>query len=131
MSRQFGRSLRSWLPPGIQISLLSGQKRSGGAKSGQNALYYLSSDTCGSSANHPWQSIMDQTEWRVRTTSGGTMNQLALIPLDGLDSPLSERSGSRLVRMPGRQGRAPRIAVGAPGFLSVRAAAERLDLKPR
>ena len=59
------------------------------------------------------------------------MNQLALIPLDGLEAPAGEPSGSKIVRMPGRAGRAPRVAVGAPGFLSVRAAAERLGLKPR
>jgi excisionase family DNA binding protein len=33
--------------------------------------------------------------------------------------------------MPGRTRRSPRTAVGAPGFLSVRAAAERLGLRPR
>ena len=33
--------------------------------------------------------------------------------------------------MPGRAGRAPRVAVGAPGYLSVRAASEQLGLRPR
>jgi excisionase family DNA binding protein len=73
---------------------------------------------------------MDQTEWRVGSISGGIMSQLALLPIDGQDAADAQPS-SRLVRMPRRPGRAPRIAVGAPGFLSVRAAAERLGMQPR
>ena len=58
------------------------------------------------------------------------MSQLALLPLDAPDSA-DAAAPSRLVRMPSRSGRAPRTAVGAPGFLSVRAASERLGMKPR
>jgi excisionase family DNA binding protein len=56
------------------------------------------------------------------------MNQLALLPLDTIET---RTPAGRLVRMPGRSQQAPRTAVGAPGFLSVRAAAERLGLQPR
>jgi excisionase family DNA binding protein len=61
------------------------------------------------------------------------MNQLALLPLDTLEtSPSATREASaRLVRISGRARQSPRTAVGAPGFLSVRAAAERLGLQPR
>jgi excisionase family DNA binding protein len=61
------------------------------------------------------------------------MNQLALLPLDTIETaaPVERRAAARLVRMPGRGRRSPRTAVGAPGFLSVRAAAERLGLQPR
>ena len=61
------------------------------------------------------------------------MNQLALLPLDTIETRQSEarQSGGRLVRMPGRTRQSPRTAVGAPGFLSVQAAAERLGLQPR
>lgn len=58
------------------------------------------------------------------------MSQLVLLPLDGPESA-ETASASRLVRMPRRPGRAPRVALGAPGFLSVRAAAERLGMQPR
>ena len=58
------------------------------------------------------------------------MNQLALIPLDTLE-PAVRQPGSRIISMPGRAGRAPRVAVGAPGYLSVRAASEQLGLRPR
>ena len=58
------------------------------------------------------------------------MNQLSLLPIDDL-GPVEPRSN--LVRLPSRAGarRASRLAAGAPGYLSVRDAAERLDLKPR
>jgi hypothetical protein len=61
------------------------------------------------------------------------MNQLALLPLDTIETNESSKTGAaaRLVRMPGRSRQSPRTAIGAPGFLSVRAAAERLDLQPR
>jgi hypothetical protein len=61
------------------------------------------------------------------------MNQLALLPLDTIETNESSKTGSaaRLVRMPARTRHSPRTAIGAPGFLSVRAAAERLDLQPR
>jgi len=61
------------------------------------------------------------------------MNQLALLPLDTIETNESSRAGpsARLVRMPGRSRQSPRTAIGAPGFLSVQAAAERLDLQPR
>jgi excisionase family DNA binding protein len=58
------------------------------------------------------------------------MSQLVLLPFDGPEAADGE-SSARLVRMPARSGRSPRIAVGAPGFLSVRAAAERLGMQPR
>ena len=58
------------------------------------------------------------------------MSQLALLPFDVPEADGSP-SSSRLVRMPNRAGRAPRVAVGAPGFLSVRAASERLGMQPR
>ena len=61
------------------------------------------------------------------------MSQLALLPLDTIETNEAARSGAptRIVRMPGRTRQSPRTAIGAPGFLSVRAAAERLDLQPR
>jgi len=61
------------------------------------------------------------------------MNQLALLPLDTIEAKaLSEPSvPARLVRLPDRARQAPRTAIGAPGFLSVRAAADRLGLRPR
>lgn len=61
------------------------------------------------------------------------MSQLALLPLESIETNESARPGAstRLVRMPGRTRQSPRTAVGAPGFLSVRAAAERLALQPR
>jgi excisionase family DNA binding protein len=61
------------------------------------------------------------------------MNQLALLPLDTIESrqPEARQSGARLVSMPGRVRRSPRTAIGAPGFMSVQAAAERLGLQPR
>src|ERR1044071_1104273 len=58
------------------------------------------------------------------------MNQLALLPLDTIETKDAAAPG-RLVSIPGRARQAPRTAVGAPGFLSVRAAAERLGLQPR
>lgn len=60
------------------------------------------------------------------------MTQLALLPLDALETNDGAVTLSgRLVRMLARSRRAPRTAVGAPGFLSVRAAADRLGLTPR
>jgi excisionase family DNA binding protein len=61
------------------------------------------------------------------------MNQLALLPLDTIETNETGNQGTsaRLVGIPGRSRRSPRTAVGAPGFLSVRAAAERLGLQPR
>jgi excisionase family DNA binding protein len=61
------------------------------------------------------------------------MNQLALLPLDTIETHESAKQGAsaQLVRMPGRTHQSPRTAIGAPGFLSVRAAAERLGLQPR
>jgi excisionase family DNA binding protein len=61
------------------------------------------------------------------------MNQLALLPLDTIEArePAARQSSARLVSMPGRARQSPRTAVGAPGFLSVQAAAERLGLQPR
>ena len=61
------------------------------------------------------------------------MSQLALLPLDAIETNDSVRQGAspRLVTMPGRARQSPRTAVGAPGFLSVQAAAERLGLQPR
>jgi excisionase family DNA binding protein len=61
------------------------------------------------------------------------MNQLALLPLDSIETraPAPRTGSGRLVSMPGRTRQSPRTAVGAPGFLSVRAAAERLGLQPR
>ena len=61
------------------------------------------------------------------------MNQLALLPLDTIDTHPSAKQGApaRLVRLPGRARQSPRTAIGAPGFLSVQAAADRLGLQPR
>lgn len=61
------------------------------------------------------------------------MSQLALLPLDTIASNTSAKPGAptRLVRMPARTGQSPRTAIGAPGFLSVEAAADRLGLQPR
>jgi len=61
------------------------------------------------------------------------MNQLALLPLDTIETrqPAVRESSARLVSMPGRSRQSPRTAIGAPGFLSVQAAADRLDLQPR
>jgi excisionase family DNA binding protein len=56
------------------------------------------------------------------------MNQLVLLPLDDIEA---RAPAGRLVQLPGRTRRSPRTAVGAPGFLSVRAAADRLGLRPR
>jgi len=63
---------------------------------------------------------------------GSIMSQLALLPLDTIAGRESAKQGAptHLVRMPGRTRRSPRTAIGAPGFLSVRAAAERLGLQP-
>lgn len=58
------------------------------------------------------------------------MSQLALLPIGSPDWGDAQPE-SQLVRIPSRAGRAPRIAVGAPGFLSVRAASERLGIQPR
>ena len=65
--------------------------------------------------------------------SGSIMSQLALLPLDSIETNDAAQPGTtgRLVRMPGRTRPSPRTAIGAPGFLSVRAAAERLGLQPR
>lgn len=62
--------------------------------------------------------------------SEGALNQLALLPLDASESDSGARRMGRLIRMPARR-RGTRVAVGAPGFLSVRAAAEQLGLQPR
>ncbi len=60
------------------------------------------------------------------------MSQLALLPLETIETNDSAKPAStRLVRMPRRTRQSPRTAIGAPGFLSVRAAADRLDLEPR
>jgi excisionase family DNA binding protein len=61
------------------------------------------------------------------------MNQLALLPLETIETRDSTGQDvpARLVSMPRRGRQSPRTAVGAPGFLSVRAAAERLGLCPR
>jgi hypothetical protein len=58
------------------------------------------------------------------------MNQLSLLPIDEIE-PGEPRTN--LVALPRRAAprRAPRTAVGAPGYLSVAAAAERLGLRPR
>jgi excisionase family DNA binding protein len=58
------------------------------------------------------------------------MNQLALLPLDTIESrqPTSRPAPARLVT---RTRQSPRTAIGAPGFLSVQAAADRLGLQPR
>jgi len=60
------------------------------------------------------------------------MNQLSLLPID--PAPVAEEPvATNLVRLPVRHGRrsAPRTAQGAPGYLPVRAAADRLGLRPR
>lgn len=71
------------------------------------------------------------------------MNQLSLLPIDTMPAAEARRSrepvalgdarerrgGTRALRPSPRL--APRTAVGAPGYLSVRAAAERLGLRPR
>ena len=60
------------------------------------------------------------------------MNQLALLPLDTIEaSAPAKREAGRLVSLPGRTRQSPRTAIGAPGFLSVQAAADRLGLQPR
>ena len=61
------------------------------------------------------------------------MSQLALLPLEGIETNAAAKPGpsARLVRMPGRIRQSPRTAVGAPGFLSVQAAAERIGIQPR
>jgi hypothetical protein len=61
------------------------------------------------------------------------MSQLALLPLDTIETTESAKQGAatRLVRMPGRARQSPRTAIGAPGFFSVQAAADRLGLTPR
>jgi len=61
------------------------------------------------------------------------VNQLALLPLDTIQTSDQAQHGTaaRLVAIPGRTRSVPRTAQGAPGFLSVRAAADRLGLQPR
>jgi len=61
------------------------------------------------------------------------MSQLALLPFDSIETndSVKQETPARLVRMPGRTRQSPRTAIGAPGFLSVRAAADRLGLQPR
>ena len=58
------------------------------------------------------------------------MNQLSLLPIEDL-GPVESRAN--LVSLPARTGarRARWVPAGAPGYLSVRAAAERLGLQPR
>jgi excisionase family DNA binding protein len=52
--------------------------------------------------------------------------------LESIDTNPNPRARARgLVPMRGRRPAATRTAVGAPGFLSVQAAAERLGLQPR
>src|SRR5688572_5080911 len=59
------------------------------------------------------------------------MSQLSFLPIDPTQAT-EARPSARLLRLPrGRARLAPRTAVGAPGYLSVRAAAERLGLRPR
>lgn len=58
------------------------------------------------------------------------MNQLALLPLESIDTKQPSHD-MRLLPMRARKPAATRTAVGAPGFLSVQAAAERLGLQPR
>jgi len=60
------------------------------------------------------------------------MTQLALLPID-TSAPAAPRPGPGVVRLSGRgaRRRGPRTAQGAPGYLPVRAAAERLGLRPR
>ena len=60
------------------------------------------------------------------------MTQLSLLPVDSKPS-VEGPSRPGLVPLRGRSVRrlAPRTAVGAPGYLPVRAAAERLALQPR
>ena len=60
------------------------------------------------------------------------MNQLVLLPIEP-GSSVGSRPMARPVRLRPRGTRvaAPRTALGAPGYLSVRAAAERLGLRPR
>jgi excisionase family DNA binding protein len=57
------------------------------------------------------------------------MNQLSLLPID--PSTTEDHPSRPVTLAPRRVGRAPRMAVGAPGYMSVRAAAERLGLRPR
>lgn len=61
------------------------------------------------------------------------MNQLALLPLDSIETkaPADQTVAGRLVTLPGWSRQSPRTAIGAPGFLSVQAAADRLGLQPR
>ncbi len=65
------------------------------------------------------------------------MNQLALLPTvpeSGSASRSSAPPGvtrTVLLRRGGVRVAPPRVAIGAPGYLSVRAAAERLGLHPR
>ncbi len=58
------------------------------------------------------------------------MNQLSLLPSEDA-VPVEPRSN--LVSLPTRTGvrRSAGLAAGAPGYLSVRAAAERLGMQPR
>ena len=58
------------------------------------------------------------------------MNQLSLLPIE---ATASVEPRSNLVPLPARTGvrRARGVAAGAPGYLSVRDAAERLGLRPR
>ena len=59
------------------------------------------------------------------------MSQLSFMPIDP-NPPTETRPPARLLRLPRARARlAPRTAVGAPGYVSVRAAAERLELQPR
>ena len=60
------------------------------------------------------------------------MNQLVLLPIEP-GSSVGARPTTRPVRLRPRSARvaAPRTALGAPGYLSVRAAADRLGLRPR
>lgn len=65
------------------------------------------------------------------------MNQLALLPTEPGLPPVTQSSALTgvtrpiLLRRRGVRVAPPRTAVGAPGYLPVRAAAERLGLHPR
>ena len=58
------------------------------------------------------------------------MSQLSLLPSEEC-GPVRPRTNLVALRGRGARRRGPRVAIGAPGFLSVNAAAERLELQPR
>ncbi|MCC6177644.1 MAG: excisionase family DNA-binding protein [Chloroflexi bacterium] len=60
------------------------------------------------------------------------MNQLALLPPDTIPTAPESDTAAPLQLLARRTTRrSPRRAVGAPGYLSVRAAADQLGLQPR